>query len=120
MSAEIKRTLLESSPVDNMPGWETRLFLIEYPAGADGGGHWHPVRGIGYMLTGSIVSAFGDDQPETFTAGQSFQDPANIMHTISRNASATEPMSFVIAYTVKTGEPNTVYSVLDDSGAGSK
>jgi len=120
VSAEIKRTLLESSPVDNMPGWETRLFLIEYPAGADGGGHWHPVRGIGYMLTGSIVSAFGDDQPETFTAGQSFQDPANIMHTISRNASATEPMSFVIAYTVKTGEPNTVYSVLGDSGAGSK
>ena len=110
--SEIKRTLLETSPVDGMPGWETRLYLIEYPAGADGGGHWHPVVGIGYVLSGSIVSAFGDDAPETFTAGQSFQDPANIMHTISRNASTTEPMSFIIAYTVKTGEPNTVYAEL--------
>ena len=110
--SEIKRTLLETSLVGGMPGWETRLYLIEYPAGADGGGHWHPVVGIGYVLSGSIVSAFGDDAPETFTAGQSFQDPANIMHTISRNASTTEPMSFIIAYTVKTGEPNTVYAEL--------
>ena len=112
MSADIKRTLLETSPVAGMPGWETRLYLIQYPAGADGGGHWHPVVGIGYVLSGSIVSAFGDDAPETFTAGQSFQDPANIMHTISRNPSTTEPMSFIIAYTVKTGEPNTVYAEL--------
>jgi quercetin dioxygenase-like cupin family protein len=110
MSSEIQRTLLETSPVENMPGWETRLFLIHYPPGADGSGHWHPVRGIGYVLSGTMVSAFGDDPPVTFLAGQSFQDEANITHTIARNGSATEPMIFLIAYTVKTGEPNTVYT----------
>lgn len=105
----IQRTLLETSPVEAMPGWETRIYLIEYPPGADGSGHSHPVRGIGYMLSGSIVSAFGDDAPVTFKAGESFQDEAHVMHTISRNASETEPMRFLIAYTVKTGEPVTVY-----------
>ncbi len=108
MSAAIKRTLLESAPVVGMPGWETRLFLIEYPAGADASGHSHAVAGIGYMLTGSILSAFEQDQPETFVAGQSFNDPPRV-HTISRNASDTEPTTFLVAYTVKIGEPVTIF-----------
>lgn len=109
MADDIKRTLLQTSPVDGIPGWETRLFLIEYGPGADGSGHWHPVPGVGYVLTGTMVSAFGDDAPETFHAGQSFQDKGeNIVHAIVRNASSTEPMSFLIAYTVKTGEQVTI------------
>ena len=108
MSAEIKRTLLESSPVAELPGWETRLFLVEYPPGADGSGHSHPVVGLGYVLEGSVVSAFDDDEPETFVAGQSFKDAASF-HRISRNGSEQEPLRFLIAYTVKIGEPNTTW-----------
>jgi quercetin dioxygenase-like cupin family protein len=104
----IKRTLLQSSPVEGMPGWETRLYLIEYGPGADGSGHHHPVVGLGYMLSGSIVSAFGDDEPVVIREGESFADAAHRVHTISRNASETEPLSFVIAYTVKQDEPVTV------------
>ena len=106
--SEVKRTLLETAPVVGLPGWETRLFLIEYPAGADASGHSHPVAGIGYILTGNIVSAFEQDQTEIFTAGQSFNDPP-LFHTISRNASDTEPTTFLVAYTVKVGEPVTVF-----------
>ena len=58
-----------------------------------------------------------DDEPatqlthepeETFVAGQSFVDRASY-HRIVRNASDTKPMKFLIAYTVKKGEPNTVF-----------
>lgn len=109
MAEDIKRTLLQTSLVDGLPGWETRLYLIEYGPGADGGGHLHPARAVGYVLTGTMVSAFGDDAQETFHAGQSFQDKGeNIVHTVARNASATEPMSFLVAYTVKTGEQVTI------------
>jgi quercetin dioxygenase-like cupin family protein len=108
MSAEMTRKLLETSPVDGMPGWETRLFLITYPPGADGSGHSHPVVGLGFMLEGSIISAFDDDEEEVITAGQSFIDRASF-HRVSRNASDTEPLSFLIAYTVRTGEPNTTW-----------
>ena len=107
MGVEIKRTLLQTSPIAKLPGWETRLFLVEYPPGADGSGHSHPVVGLGYVLEGSVVSAFDDDEPETFIAGQSFMDAASL-HRVSRNGSATEPLRFLIAYAVKTGEPNTV------------
>jgi len=90
-----------------MPGWEARLFLITYPAGADGSGHAHPVPGIGYVLEGTMVSAF-DDDAEEIIAGQAFQDKASF-HRVARNGRATEPMRFVIAYTVKVGELSTTW-----------
>src|ERR1700748_719902 len=108
MSTEVTRVLLETSPVDGMPGWETRLFYITYPPGADGSGHSHPVVGLGLVLEGTMVSAFDDDAEEIFTAGQSFMDRSSF-HRVSRNGSQTEPMKFVIAYTVRVGEPNTVW-----------
>src|SRR5581483_2923902 len=108
MGAEVSRVLLQTSPVDDLPGWETRLFLITYPPGADASGHSHPVVGIGFILEGIMITAFDDDPEETFTAGQSFMDRASF-HRVSRNGSRTEPMKFVIAYTVRKGEPNTVW-----------
>jgi quercetin dioxygenase-like cupin family protein len=115
MSAEIERMLLQISPIADVPGWETRLFLIEYPPGADASGHSHPVVGLGYVLEGSVISAFDDDELETFVAGQSFTDAASF-HRISRNGSSTEPLRFLIAYAVKTGEPNTVWPSKDRDG----
>ena len=108
MSPEVTRELLQTSPVEGMPGWEMRLFLITYPPGADASNHSHPVVGIGLLLEGTMISAFDNYPEETFTAGQSFRDDASL-HRVSRNGSQTEPMKFVIAYTVKQGEPNTVW-----------
>lgn len=108
MSSEITRELLQTAAVETMLSWETRLFLITYPAGADGSGHSHPVPGIGYVLKGTMVSAFDDDIEEVILSGQSFQDRASF-HRVSRNGSATEPMQFLIAYTIKAGEPNTTW-----------
>ena len=104
----IQRTLLCASPVEGLPGWETRLYLIEYAPGADGSGHHHPVVGVGHMLSGTILSAFGNQNPVAIHEGESFVDAAHEIHTVSRNASETEPLRFVIAYTVKQGEPVTV------------
>jgi quercetin dioxygenase-like cupin family protein len=108
MSPEVTRELLQTSPVEGMPGWEMRLFLITYPPGADASNHSHPVVGIGLVLEGTVISAFDNDPEETITAGQSFRDRASL-HRVSRNGSQTEPMKFLIAYTVREGEPNTVW-----------
>ena len=105
---DITRELLQTAPVEGVPGWETRLFLITYPAGADGSGHSHPVPGIGCVLEGTMVSAFDDDVEEVITAGHSFQAKASF-HRVSRNGSTTEPMRFVIAYTQRADEPNTTW-----------
>jgi quercetin dioxygenase-like cupin family protein len=106
--APIQRTLLCAAPVEGMPGWETRLYLIEYAPGADGSGHYHPVVGAGHMLSGTILSAFGNENAVAIHAGESFVDKAHEIHAISKNASTTEPLRFLIAYTVREGEPVTV------------
>lgn len=108
MSDKVTRLLLRSSSIDDLPGWETRLFLITYPPGADASNHSHPVIGIGFVLEGTMISAFDNDLEETFTAGQSFMDRAGF-HRVSRNGSHTEPLRFIIAYTIRKGEPNTVW-----------
>jgi quercetin dioxygenase-like cupin family protein len=108
MSTEITRELLQTTPLADLPGWEVRLFLITYPPGANANNHSHPVVGVGFVLEGSMISAFDDDPEETFVAGQSFVDPASY-HRIVRNGSDTKPMKFLIAYTVRTGEANTVF-----------
>jgi quercetin dioxygenase-like cupin family protein len=109
MDAEITRELLQTTLLSDLPGWEVRLFLISYPPGADANNHSHPVVGVGFVLEGIMVSAFDDDPEETLVAGQSFVDRASY-HRIVRNASDIKPMKFLIAYTVKTGEPNTVFA----------
>jgi hypothetical protein len=73
MSSGITRELLQTTPVEEMSGWETRLFLITYPAGADGRGHSHPVPGTGYVLEGTMVSAFDDDPEEIILADRAFR-----------------------------------------------
>ena len=60
------------------------------------------------MLSGTIVSAFSGEQAIPIHEGESFVDAARQVHTVSRNASETEPARFVVAYTVKQGEPVTV------------
>jgi quercetin dioxygenase-like cupin family protein len=98
----VTRTELERSDV---PGTdlETRLYLIEYPPGAAAPVHHHPVDGIGYILEGTALSAFGADTPGTIVAGQSFHDKAVIPHTVFANADAHKPLRFLVAYTVRKG-----------------
>jgi quercetin dioxygenase-like cupin family protein len=108
MASEITRELLQTTLLADLPGWEVRLFLITYPPGANANNHSHPVVGVGFVLEGVMVSAFDDDPEETFGAGESFVDRASY-HRIVRNGSNTKPMRFLISYTVKTGEPNTVF-----------
>ena len=106
--APIQQTLLCSSPVEGLPESETRLYLVEYAPGADGSGHHHPAVGLGYVLCGTALSAFGDENVIAIHGGKSLGNAAHQVHTISRNASATEPLRFAIAHTVKHGKPVTV------------
>jgi quercetin dioxygenase-like cupin family protein len=83
--------------------------LIAYPPGADGRKHSHPVVGIGFILEGTMISGFDEVPEEIFVTGRSFIDRARFFHRASRNGSRTESMRFVIACSVRDGEPNTVW-----------
>lgn len=101
---KIERVEIQRSEV---PGTdlEMRVLLVTYPPGAAAPVHHHPVVGINYILEGTAETAFDNDPPRTYKAGESFQDLAIRPHTIFRNASRTEPLRFLIFYTIPRGMP---------------
>jgi quercetin dioxygenase-like cupin family protein len=101
---KIRRTLINKRPVIDLPGWETRLYLVEYGPGAVAPLHVHPAAGVGLVLDGTFESAFGDDPAVQVHAGQGFVDSAGVPHRVFRNLSSDHELRFVIAYTIKTGE----------------
>jgi quercetin dioxygenase-like cupin family protein len=102
----LKVTRVEIQRSD-VPGTEleTRLYLITYPPGASAPVHHHPVDGLGYILEGTAQSAYGSDAPTTIVAGQSFHDLPTVPHTYFVNADPEKPLKFLVAYTVKKGQP---------------
>jgi quercetin dioxygenase-like cupin family protein len=103
-AGKIRRTLINKRPAIGLPGWETRLYLIEYGPGAVAPLHVHPAVGVGLVLDGTFESAFGDDAAVQIHAGQGFVDPAGVPHRVFRNLSSDHELRFVIAYTIRTGE----------------
>jgi quercetin dioxygenase-like cupin family protein len=99
----IRRTLIGRQPAHE-PGWETRLYLIEYPPGAAAPAHVHPAVGVGWVVDGEFESAFGDEPVVRVRAGHGFVDQADVAHRVFRNPSADSELRFVIAYTIRQGE----------------
>lgn len=101
----ISRTLLDQSDLQDLPGWETRMYLIEYAPGVAAPPHHHPAPGVGYVVSGSFESAFAGGEAIEVREGQSFRDLPNVSHVMFKNTSATKPLKFVISYVVRKGAP---------------
>lgn len=101
----ISRTLLDQSDLQELPGWETRMYLIEYAPGVAAPPHHHPAPGVGYVVSGSFESTFEGGKTIEVREGQSFRDLPNVPHVMFKNTSATKPLKFVISYVVRKGAP---------------
>ncbi len=99
----IIRTTLEN--YENAAGEEFRLVLTTYPAGLGLPVHHHPSVAHNYILEGVAESQYAGEELRRFTAGESYQDKADAQHTVFRNPNAASPLKYLIAYTVKKGQP---------------
>jgi quercetin dioxygenase-like cupin family protein len=100
----VQRSLLATHPLTELPGWESRIYLIDFPPGAESPLHEHPVAGIGYVLEGTFESAFGEGPATTKHAGESFVDLPLQPHHF-RNPDSQHHLRFVIAGTFRKGDP---------------
>jgi quercetin dioxygenase-like cupin family protein len=96
------RTTLENYSSDN--GEEFRLVMITYPPGVGLPAHHHPSVAHNYVLEGVAESQYEGEELKRFVAGESYQDKANVSHTIFRNADRSSPLKYLIAYTIKKGQ----------------
>jgi quercetin dioxygenase-like cupin family protein len=111
----ITRSLLVKREIAELPGMESRIYLIEFPPAANAKLHLHPTPGVGYVLEGSFESAFGDQPATSKRAGEGFVDLPGTPHHF-KNADATRPLRFVVAGTFRRDEP--LFQVLEDDSSG--
>ena len=68
---------------------------VSYAPGEASKSHHHEATVIAYVLAGSIDSKVGDEPLRTYRPGQSWVELAGVEHWVSRNASKTEPATFL-------------------------
>lgn len=96
IAQEAKVSPLMVKPLPDYPGKAVQIITVEYPPGAHDPVHRHNAHAFVYVLEGSIVMAVNGERPVTLTAGQTFYEGPNDVHTIGRNASKTKPAKFLV------------------------
>lgn len=87
----------------DVPGKEMLMLSVEYPPGSVDHVHRHDAHALVYVLQGSIVMQVRGGKEVTLGPGQTFYEGPNDVHTVGRNASATEPAKFIVVLLKKKG-----------------
>ena len=85
-------------PLDDIPGKEGMVLTVEYAPGASTEAHRHDAHTFVYVLEGAIVMQVQGGEAVTLKAGQTFYESPTDVHTVSRNASTTEPARFLVFF----------------------
>ena len=56
------------------------------------------------MISGAIESKVNDGETRIYRAGESWSEPPNASHSISRNASRTQPAKLLAVFVVDTND----------------
>jgi quercetin dioxygenase-like cupin family protein len=94
---------LFSKELADIPGKEVLMLAVEYPPGGADPVHRHDAHGFVYVLEGSIVMGVKGGDEVTLTPGQTFYEGPEHVHTVGRNASATQPAKFIVLLVKDTG-----------------
>lgn len=105
---EPKVTLVFDHKLPNVPGKSMKVVLVEYPPGGSSPSHTHPESAFIYatVLEGAIRSSVNDAPIKVYHAGENFYEEPGDHHSVSANASETEPARLLAVFVVDSGETN--------------
>ena len=101
-----KITLVYEHALPNVPGKSIKGVLVEYGPGGSSPAHTHPKSAFIYatVLEGAIRSSVNNGPVVTYRTGQSFSEMPGDRHSVSENASKTEPAKLLAVFVVDTDE----------------
>src|SRR4030095_12463917 len=101
-----KVTLFYGHALRNVPGKSIKGVLVEYGPGGTSSAHTHPKSAFIYatVLEGAIRSSVNDGPVVTYRTGQSFSEMPGDLHSVSENASKTEPAKLLAVFVVDSDE----------------
>lgn len=107
--ADGKRETIEpafANPIPNVPGKSLIAAVVTYPPGGTSPSHTHAKSAFitAYVLSGSIRSQVDDGEVKVYKKGESWSEAPGAHHTVSENASKTEPASLLAIFVVDSSE----------------
>ena len=102
---DAKVASLMNKPLPDIPGKEVQMISVDYAPGGYDPAHRHNAHVFVYVLQGSVIMGVKGSKPVTLNAGQTFYEAPNDIHTVSRNASKTEPAKLLVFMVKKEGAP---------------
>jgi quercetin dioxygenase-like cupin family protein len=95
----------------NLPGQKMTGVLVEYAPGGSSPPHHHTTEGsvVAYVLEGAIRSKVNDGPERVYRAGESWLEPPGAAHSVSANASATEPARLLAIFVADDGAELTTF-----------
>lgn len=90
----------------NVPGKSLEAVTVSYPPGARSGAHHHAKSAyiMAYVISGAIRSQVEGEPARVYRAGETWSESPGAHHTISENASATEPAELLAVFLLDTGD----------------
>jgi quercetin dioxygenase-like cupin family protein len=96
-------------PLADLPGREVRMILLDRPPGNASPPHRHPGHHtFGYVVAGSYELGIDGQATRLLKAGDSFYEPPGAVHSVSRNASASEGLKILVFMVADRDNPSTV------------
>lgn len=103
-----KITPLMTKELTGIAGKEAVMLTVEYAPGASSSKHRHNAHTFVYVLEGSLVMGVAGGKEVTIGPGQTFYESPDDIHSISKNASNTQPAKFLVFFVKEKGAPASV------------
>jgi len=87
---------------------EILVLEVTYPPGAESNTHRHNAHTIVYVLEGSVKMAVAGGETKTLGRGEVFYETPDDVHTVSMNASDTEPAKILVFFLKEKDAATTV------------
>jgi quercetin dioxygenase-like cupin family protein len=89
-----------------IPGKSMQVVTVNYPPGARSAPHRHANSAfiMAYVISGTIRSQLEGEPARVYRAGETWSEAPGAHHTISENASATEPAELLAVFLLDTGD----------------
>lgn len=98
-----------SYPIAGVAGKSLTALTVSYAPGAKTPAHRHGrALVVGYVLEGAIRSRLGNGESKVYRAGESWSEAPGAHHTVSENASTTEPAKILAIFVAKTDAKDLV------------
>lgn len=95
---------LKRQTLPDVSGKNVIMATVNYAPGQKSDPHVHPGSVFAYVLEGEVISQLEGQPPATYKAGDSWYEPPQAPHVVSKNASATKPAKLLVWLLVGDGE----------------